>query len=238
VSPSHLIEEMPDTSELADKLADDLVLVGKILGFGSEKEAPVKEGSTYCVDVLWKLLLPKGSPFPVANVASIEIQYSNSPASISHNIFKAEPTLHPAIHIVVSYSSLTANYKEILKLNYPSAGLVIFEGEEKVEELNSWISDVIANKNKETGATEAGKNFLKFVNNQMEKRDTHLQLEQLFEPVVFEMTIESHFDKDSRGFECSFFVVGTIEVAKKRALQRFEEEMMTCLLNGKVGMYC
>ena len=61
---------MPSTSEIANKLADDLVAIGKILGFESVKEAPVLEGSTYRVDVLWELSR-------AINVASIEIQYSN-----------------------------------------------------------------------------------------------------------------------------------------------------------------
>jgi len=128
---------MPNTSELADKLANDLVTVGEIFGFESTKEAPVKEGSLFCVDVLWRLLLPKESPVPAGNFASIEIQYSESPSSISHNIFKAEKTLHPSIHMIVSFHKLTTEYKEILKSQYPYEGLAIFDGREGIRELNS-----------------------------------------------------------------------------------------------------
>jgi hypothetical protein len=60
---------MPGTSKIADKLADDLVEVGRILGFESIKEALVLEGSMFCVDVLWRLLLPKKSPIPTPNIA-------------------------------------------------------------------------------------------------------------------------------------------------------------------------
>jgi len=129
------------TSKLAKRLADDLVQVGKSLGFKTTRENPVLKNSAHCVDLLWKLPMPKGGPFPVVNVAVIEIQYSNSPLSISHNILKSEPTLHPAFHFVISYNKLTNDYKEnVLKTTFPKAGLVVVDGEDNVRKLNLWIT--------------------------------------------------------------------------------------------------
>ena len=220
---------MPGTSKVADKLADDLVEVGRILGFEPKKEAPVKEGSMSCVDILWRFLLPIKNPFPIPNIASIEIQYSDSPASISHNIFKAEPTLHPALHIVISYNALSSDYKEILRRSYP-AGLAIFEGVEGIKELNDWIAQVIASKGDTSSRLGIGKEFLKFINEKktserMDKSDTLEYPESLFDPVVYEITVVSQFTKESGTFSHTYFITGTIEKAKEKVLQRHEEDM-------------
>jgi hypothetical protein len=136
---------MPAPSDLATRLADDLVEVGRLFGFEAVKEQPIREGSKFRVDVFWKLQMPTGSPFPTVNIASIEIQYSDSPASISHGILKAEQTLHPAIHVVISYYKLSDDYKNnVLRAVYPHSGLVIIDGEDNVRELNLWITRFLA----------------------------------------------------------------------------------------------
>ena len=148
---------MPAPSDLAKRLADDLVEVGKIFGFETEKEQPIAEESKFRVDVFWKLRMPEGSPFPVINVASIEIQYSYAPSSISHGIFKAETTLHPAIHFVISYYNLSDDYKDnILKPHYPRSGLVIIEGEEQVRKLNLWITRFLTIEEEERKLVDKG----------------------------------------------------------------------------------
>jgi len=111
---------MPAPSSLAKRLANDLVEVGRMFGFEAIIEQPIQKGSLYRVDVFWKLKMPKSSPFSDINIASIEIQYSDSPSSISHNIFKVEKILHPAVHFVISYFKLSDDYKNnVLKANYP-----------------------------------------------------------------------------------------------------------------------
>jgi hypothetical protein len=136
---------MPAPSELAKRLADDLEEVGTLFGFEASKEQPIRKGSKFRVDVFWKMQMPSRGPLPTINVASIEIQYSDSPASISHGILKAEKTLHPAIHFVISYYELSDDYKNnVLRAAYPHSGLVIIDGEDKVRELNLWITRFLA----------------------------------------------------------------------------------------------
>jgi len=210
---------MPATSELADRLANDLVTIGKILGLESVKEAPVLEGSTYRVDVLWTL----AGQF---NVASIEIQCSDSPTSISHNIFKSESTLHPSKHIVISYNKLTENYKEILN-RYP--GIVIKEGKKEIERLKSQISRII-NEPNEVNRDMLCKRFLSRLTNQKktdpekEKLMFELWFERLFEPVVYEITVFSHFFEGNGELGYTFFATGTLEEAKAQALKLNKEK--------------
>jgi len=160
---------MPAPSALATRLADDLVEVGKSFGFEATKEQPILEGSKLRVDVFWKMQLPKGSPFPTVNIASIEIQYANAPTSISHGILKTEKTLHPAIHFVISYYELTADYKEVLKAEYPHSGLVVIDGEDKVRELNLWITRFFAIPEEEKKLAVEGKKILDFAVAQLPK---------------------------------------------------------------------
>jgi|GEM_PF-3127200 len=161
---------MPAPSALATRLADDLVEVGKSFGFEATKEQPILEGSKLRVDVFWKLQMPKGSPFPTINIASIEIQYSNAPTSISHGILKAEKALHPAIHFVISYYELTADYKDnVLKANYPYSGLIVIDGEDKVRELNLWVTRFLAMPNEEEKLALEGKKILDFAVSQLPK---------------------------------------------------------------------
>ena len=149
---------MPAPSDLATRLAEDLVEVGKILGFETEKEQPIQDGSKFRIDVFWKMRMPEKSPFPDINISSIEIQYSQSPASISHGIFKAEKTLHPAVHVVISYFKLTDDYiKNVLKPNYPRSGLLIINGEEEVRKLNLWITRFLTIKSEENKLMEKGR---------------------------------------------------------------------------------
>lgn len=136
---------MPAPSELAKRLSEDLEEVGRLFGFEAATEQPIREGSKFRVDVFWKMQMPAGGPIPTINVASIEIQYSDSPASISHGILKAEKALHPAIHFVISYYELSDDYKNnVLKATYPHSGLVIIDGENKVRKLNLWITRFLA----------------------------------------------------------------------------------------------
>lgn len=223
---------MPATSKEADELADQLVLVGKVFGFESVKEAPVLEKSTHCVDVLWKLQMPKGSPFPAANVASIEIQYSDSPVSISHNIFKAEPTLHPSYHIIISHSRLSEGYKKILQENYPKAGLVILDGESDVNKVKVWVQTILEENNEADTLAETGKKFLAFVGEQakrttkhLEERDSRFDWEYWFTPTVFRIDVEWTLTEIPGTFTNTYFFTDTIEKARKRLLEAFEEDM-------------
>jgi hypothetical protein len=223
---------MPATSEQADKLADELQQVGTILGFESSREAPVLEGSTYRVDILWRMSIPKDSPFPPANIASIEIQCSNSPTSISHNILKAEPTLHPSYHIVVSFNELQDDYRKILRKNYPGAGLVILDGESNIRALKRWIDSILENRDEAPRLAETGKKFFVFVNERAQKGSKHsrknevyLDHENWFDPTVFKMDIEATLTKTGDTFENTYFLTGTIEKARRRLVDAFEEDM-------------
>lgn len=158
---------MPAPSRLAKRLADDLVEVGKMFGFEATLEQPIQEGSLYRVDVFWKLKMPESSPFSDMNIASIEIQYSDSPSSISHGIFKAEKTLHPAVHFVISYFKLSNDYKEnVLKAHYPHSGLRVIDGETKVRNLNLWITKFITNKGEEKRLAETGRRIRELATSQ------------------------------------------------------------------------
>ena len=234
---------MPTTSEQADKLADELLQVGKILGFESTREAPVIEGSLYRVDILWRFSIPKDSPFPPANIASIEIQYSNSPTSISHNLFKAEPTLHPSYHIIISYNELPIGYRKILRENYPEAGLVILDGESNIKTLKLWIDRILQDRNEAPKLAETGKKFFNFVNERAQKavehsgkRDVYLDHENWFDPTVFKMDVEYTLTKIGGTFESTYFLTGTIEKARKRLLDAFEEDMTDMPLDWE-GQY-
>lgn len=167
---------MPAPSELATRLADDLVQVGKLFGFEAAKEQPIHEGSKFRVDVFWKMQMPAGSPFPTVNIASIEIQYSDSTASISHGILKAEHTLHPAIHFVISYYELTEDYKNnVLRAAYPHSGLKIIDGEDNVRELNLWITRFLAIPTEENRLATEGKKIHDFVVAQLPAQETELK---------------------------------------------------------------
>jgi len=223
---------MPGTSKEVNRLADELVQVGKILGFESIKEAPVFEGSTHCVDVLWKLQMPKDGPFPPANIASIEIQYSDSPVSVSHNIFKAEPTLHPSYHIVISYNELSEGYKQILQKTYPGAGIVILDGESNVEKLKLWIHKILEEENEADTLAETSRRFLAFVNEHTKKTaerseegNSRFGYEYLFDPTVFKMDVEWTLTKMPGTFTRTYFFSDTIEKTRKRLLDAFREDM-------------
>lgn len=163
---------MPATSDLAKRLANDLINVGRLLGFEASAEEPIRGGSDFRIDIFWKMKMPDSSPFPIINIASIEIQYSESNSSISHNIFKVGKTLHPAMHIVISYYKLSDDYKEnILKPNYPISGLVVCDGEERVRSLNLWITKFLIS-NKEEGKLEIeGKKIKEFAISQLPNRN-------------------------------------------------------------------
>jgi hypothetical protein len=206
---------MPATSELADRLANDLVRVGETLGFKAVKEEPVVEKSTYRIDVLWSMPMPTGSPFPVVNIASIEIQYSDSPTSISHNIFKAEKTVHPSFHVVISYNKLSDDYKTILKSHYPISGLVVLEGDDEVRKLNLWITRFIAVKAEETKLAETGGKILRFAlhparrANQLQTID---EIRKVFRPDIQNLFLPPEVESLLR------FLVETKSLASDRAL--------------------
>ena len=233
---------MPATSKQADKLADELQQVGTILGFESIREAPVLEGSTYRVDILWRLAIPKDSPFPPANIACIEIQYSDSPSSISHNILKAEPTLHPSYHIIVSYNELPERYRKILRKNYPEAGLVILDGEANIKALKRWIDRILEDRD-EARLAETSEKFFSFVGERAQKasghsgkREVYLDRENWFDPTVFKMDVEWTLSKIGGTFEKTYFLAGTIEEVRKRLLDAFEEDMADMPLDWE-GQY-
>jgi hypothetical protein len=136
---------MPAPSEWAKSLATDLKAVGEILGFISEVEVPPSEESTLSIDVVWKMMIKEikkeGSPLPNELViVSIEIQYSNSPASISHGLIKGQYAGSP-YHIVVSYHKLTNDFKQALKIVKP-VGLEIIDGD-GFANLRLWIQYVL-----------------------------------------------------------------------------------------------
>lgn len=202
---------MPAPSELATRLAEDLVEVGKMFGFEAEKEQPIKEGSKFRVDVFWKMKMPEESPFPDINVASIEIQYSYAPTSISHGILKAEKTLHPAIHFVISYFKLTDDYKEnVLKTNYPRSGLVIIDGEDDFRKLNLWITRFVTIKEEEKKLAEKGKKIRKFAISQSPsidesemkeriRKNFQSEIEEVFLPPEISSLIEAFVEIESKG---------------------------------------
>ena len=204
---------MPAPSDLATRLAEDLVEVGKIFGFETEKEQPIKEGSKFRVDVFWKMRMPEGSPLPDINIASIEIQYSYAPTSISHGILKAEKTLHPAIHFVISYYKLTDDYKEnVLKTNYPRSGLVIIDGEEEFRKLNLWITRFLTIKNEEKKLAEKGKKIREFAISQppdvdeseMKKRireNFQSEIEEVFLPTEITSLMETFVEFESKDLD-------------------------------------
>jgi hypothetical protein len=234
---------MPATSEQADKLADRLKQVGTVLGFESTREAPVLEGSMYCVDILWSFKIPKDSPFPTANVASIEIQYSDSPTSISHNIFKAESTLHPSYHIIVSYNELSEGYRKILWKNYPGAGLVILDGEANIKALELWIDRILEDRDRGSRLAETTEKFFSFVNERVRKaseqsgkREIYLDRETWFDPTVFKMDVKWTISEIGGTFGKTYFLAGTIEKARRRLVDWFEEDMADMPLDWE-GQY-
>src|SRR5437773_5107199 len=124
---------MPAPSRWAKRMADDLQQVGEILGFVSTTETPPVEGSDFAIDVVWKLpikdLKKEGSPLPNELViVSIEIQYSESPASISHGLVKGQHAGSP-YHIIVSNKPVNEDFKNMLNAVKPR-GLKIIEGDE------------------------------------------------------------------------------------------------------------
>jgi len=213
---------MPAPSALATRLAEDLVQVGKILGFEAEKEQPVQEGSNFRVDVFWKMKMPEGCLFEEVNIASIEIQYSNAPHSVTHNIFKVEKTLHPAIHVVISYNELTEEYIEtVLKTNFPREGLVIINGSEEVGKLNLGITRFLAIEKDEEKLKETGESIRKFaINNfqdfgkeEIEQRIRHTfkpELEEVFLPPEIKSLLETFVDIDSKDEEYNRDIVDDV----------------------------
>jgi len=208
---------MPAPSELATRLAEDLLQIGRMLGFEAEKEEPIQEESKYRVDVFWTMGMPRESLFPNINVASIEIQYSYSPTSISHGIFKAEKTLHPAIHVVVSYFKLTEDYvNNVLKTHYPRSGLLIIDGEEKVRKLNLWITRFITNKDEERILAEKGKKIKDFAVSQLPNADQseikdkirenfQPEIEEILIPPEITSLIDTFAKTEAKGYDRSIF---------------------------------
>ncbi|MCW4011541.1 MAG: hypothetical protein NWF07_00975, partial [Candidatus Bathyarchaeota archaeon] len=125
-------------SPIATRLAEDIRLIGELLGFQASVEEPIEKGSRLQIDAFWKIKMPEGAPVPEFNIASFEIQYSNSIPSISHNLGKAEVTKHPAIHFVISYNSLSEDYESVIKKQYP-AGIKIFQGEQEFMQFQKWL---------------------------------------------------------------------------------------------------
>jgi len=149
-------------AEQAKRLIKDLLEVGVKFGFKAIAEGEIVPGSDFKVDVVWKIPMPDKTFFSEINVACMEVQYSKSPASITHNLCKAEKTLHPAVHFVISYKDIAPEHKEVLEREVP-AGLVIIHGEEAVRELNLWITRFLTLKPEEAKIESVGKRILEFV---------------------------------------------------------------------------
>jgi hypothetical protein len=86
---------MPAPSKWAIRLAEDLREVGERLGYQSTVEGLPAQGSKLKIDVVWRISTAgtKGSGFLIPSeivIVSIEIQYSESPASISHGLVKSQ----------------------------------------------------------------------------------------------------------------------------------------------------
>lgn len=203
---------MPAPSDLAARLADDLVEVGRMLGFQAQKEHPIKENSKFRVDVLWKIAMPEESPFPNVNLASIEIQYSDSVSSISHGIFKAEKTIHPSVHVVISYFELSADYIDnVLKANYPTSGLVIINGEKDVRRLNLWITRFLAIKDEGTRLEEKGRRIRDFAISRLPESEAEIgervrenfqsDIKKIFLPPEIKSLLKTFVEIESRGVE-------------------------------------
>jgi hypothetical protein len=183
---------MPAPSALATRLAEDLVHIGNSLGFETRKEAPIQEGSNFKIDVFWRLKMPEGCLFDTVSVASIEIQYSDAPHSVTHNIFKVEKTLHPAIHVVISYNELTQDYIDnVLKTNFPREGLVIINGPKDFVKLNMWITRFLAIEKDEERLKETRESIRKFASDNFDKYETEEDIEeqilQTFKPELEEV---------------------------------------------------
>lgn len=138
---------MPAPSIWAQRMAEDLVEGGNILGFNAKKETVPVEGSALKIDVVWKLHVAsmknqvvKPIPIPIPEditVVSIEIQYSDSQSSISHGLVKGEYANSP-YHVIVSYRTLPEDFKKAL-LNIKPVGLIILDGD-KFQDLQAWMT--------------------------------------------------------------------------------------------------
>lgn len=222
---------MPTVSEHAQKLINNLERVGKLLGYEATKEASVFKGSTHRVDILWKGCPQINIPFPVPNIYSIEIQYSDAPTSIGFNIWKSEKTLHPAVHIVISYNKLSGDFRKLANAHYPFSGLAIFEGLEQIEILNKWMNNLIEERDK-LKQTENATYFLRFLqeneiklNDEMKRMNFELWLERMFEPVVYEIGVVSLLPDGIGTRTRKFLIPGRLDEAKKTALEYFEKTM-------------
>src|SRR5436853_805842 len=136
---------MPAPSTWAMRLAEDLREIGEKLGYQSTMEEPPVEKSELKIDVVWKILTSgikeDVSPLPKELIIiSIEIQYSESQASISHGLVKAQYAGSP-YHIIISYLSLTQDFKIALHKNKP-VGLKIIDGS-AVMDLQLWIQHML-----------------------------------------------------------------------------------------------
>jgi hypothetical protein len=138
---------MPAPSDLANRLAEDLMEVGTALGFKSYKEELSGELSRLKIDVVWKVEIPAlaGSPYlpQEITVVSIEIQISKSDASISHGLLKGLYKNSP-YHLVVCQYKLEQYLKDILK-NAKPKGLIILDGDQFIN-LQMWIQYKLSKK--------------------------------------------------------------------------------------------
>ena len=122
--------------------------------------------------------------------------------------------------------ALTDNYKEILN-RYPA--IVLIEGNKEIEGLKSQISRIL-NEQNEASRFKLCNSFLKHLTNQ-KKTDTkkeklvfELWLERLFDPVVYEITVFSHFFEGKGDDGSKYFARGSVDEAKAQALKLFQEE--------------
>jgi len=224
---------MPSTSELASRLANDLVQVGQIFGFEAMREEPVLPDSRLAVDVFWRLPMPSGSPFPAVSVACIEIQYSNAPTSVGFNIFKAEKTLHPAFHVVISYHSLSKDIKDTLNSHFPHRGLVVIDGEDQVGELNIFINRFIALKPEEAKLRETGKKILQLAANNVATNNDSQIAEKI--RVVFERKIKEVFLPPEIGSLIEYFI-GNKDLSESREIIDEVFEVFTKFVQKKLDV--
>lgn len=150
---------MPAPSIWAQRMAEDLVEAGSILGFNATKETIPVEGSALRIDVVWKFHVASMNdgvvkPLPIPEditVVSIEIQYSNSPSSISHGLVKGQYANSP-YHVIVSYCTIPEDFKKAL-MNIKPMGLIILDGD-KFQDLQTWTAYLL-NHQKQLSRKEA-----------------------------------------------------------------------------------
>lgn len=213
---------MPAPNVWAQRMADDLVEAGIMLGFKSTKEEPPVEDSTLRIDVVWKIHAPslkntlaKSMPIPEdITVISIEIQYSKSPPSISHGLIKAQYANSP-YHIIVSYYPITEDLEKAYRIVKP-VGLIILDGE-NFQDLQSSTTYLLSQKNTKGLTKEISQKVYKAILDNPESMEEKIretienEVKLLFTP----MKIHEFYESINFPIADGFIISKSIDVAVK-----------------------